>query len=117
MIDRASQLPEPELKVFAARFGYLEAHLIFVPRRLRDGKSFVAWAEAALRSSSVRRSLRLHRSLSMMTHQLCCHALGQGRRGSCGGCPWLAFASSVRKNSSVLDRFLRRRSASLRLSL
>ena len=91
MIDRASQLPEPELRVSAARFvGVQPASSDAMPvgagnpwrfppptsakkrmdsfarfsmaHRLRDGKSFVAWAEAALRSSSVRRSLRLRHS-------------------------------------------------------
>ena len=61
MIERASQLPEPEFRLSAAElFGYSEAEPTSVARRLRDGKSFVAWAGAALRSSSVRRSLRLH---------------------------------------------------------
>jgi hypothetical protein len=50
----------------AARFAYLEADPPSVSHRLRDGKSFVAWSAAALRSSSVRRPLRLYQPMCLI---------------------------------------------------
>ena len=58
--DHSEALADPSASIArGARFDQTS-----VTHQLRDGKSFVTWAEAVLRSSSVRRSLRLHHSMS-----------------------------------------------------